>query len=97
MNKINPKELKQVQQEEKNFIFSIIGLKTVNYKGECNTIEFPEPMKGKDGIVSLFNPITLQVLKKKLVSGLNEKLDKKIKGIISFKVKIVGSGEEKWI
>jgi hypothetical protein len=96
MDKINPKELK-IHQEEKNFIFSIIGLKTINYKGEYNTIEFPEPMKGKDGVISLFNPISLQVLKKKLVSGLNKKLEKKIKGIISFKVKIVGSGEEKWI
>jgi hypothetical protein len=96
MDKINPKELK-IHQEEKNFIFSIIGLKTINYKGEYNTIEFPEPMKGKDGVISLFNPISLQVLKKKLVSGLNEKLDQKIKGIISFKIRVVGSGEERWI
>lgn len=96
MDKINPKELKQIHQEEKNFIFSIIGLKTVNYEGEYNTIEF-SPMKGKDGVISLFNPISLQVLKKKLVSGLNEKLDQKIKGIISFKIKVVGSGEERWI
>ena len=96
MDKINPKELK-IHQEEKNFIFSIIGLKTINYEGEYNTIEFSEPMKGKDGVISLFNPISLQVLKKKLVSGLNEKLDQKIKGIISFKIRVVGSGEEKWI
>lgn len=97
MDKMNPKELKQIQEEKKNFIFSIIGLKTINYKGEYNTIEFPEPMKGKDGVISLFNPISLQVLKKKLVSGLNEKLDQKIKGIISFKIRVVGSGEERWI
>lgn len=97
MDKINPKELKQIHQEEKNFIFSIIGLKTINYEGEYNTIEFSEPMKGKNGIISLFNPISLQVLKKKLVSGLNERLDQKIKEIISFKIRVVGSGEEKWI
>ena len=96
MDKINPKELK-IHQEEKNFIFSIIGLKTINYEGEYNTIEFSEPMKGKDGVISLFNPISLLVLKKKLVSGLNKELDKKIKGIISFKIRVVGSGEEKWI
>lgn len=98
MNKLEGiKKIKQSQEELKKFIFSVIGLETVDYKGKHNKIEFPEPMKKKDGTISLYNPITLLILKRKLIKGLNEKLVNPIKGIVLVKVRIVGTGEEKWI
>lgn len=97
MNKINPKEIKKVQESGKNFIFSVIGFKTVDYKGEYNTVELPEPVKNRSGNVSLFNPVTLLIFKRRLISRLNSEIENKIKGIIQFKVKVVGTGEEKWI
>jgi hypothetical protein len=88
----------QIETKEKeNFIFSIIGFKAIDYNGKVNCFEFIEPMKNKEGIISYFDPIGIVIFKRALKNRLNKELDKKIKGIISFKIKIVGTGEEKWI
>lgn len=97
MNKIKSKEIEKIEKERRNFIFSVIGIETVDFSGKHNKIEFHEPIKNKDGTISLYNPITLLTLKRKLVGGLNEKLENPIKGIVKFKIRIVGTGEEKWI
>jgi len=97
MEKINPKEFKKIQEERKSFIFSVIGFKTVDYEGNYNTVELAEPVKNKSGNISLFNPITLIMFKRRLVSRLNSEIENKIKGIIQFKIRVVGTGEEKWI
>lgn len=97
MNKIKPKEIEKIEKERRNFIFSVIGVETVDFSGKHNKIEFPEPIKNKDGTISLYNPITLLTLKRKLVEELNKKLENPIKGIVQVKIKVIGTGEEKWI
>lgn len=78
--------------------FTVIGIETVDYHGEHNKIEFAGPITNKSsGLVEIYDPITVKALKKQLIEGLNQSLENKIKGIVSLKIKVVGSGEEKWI
>lgn len=78
--------------------FTVIGIETVDYHGEHNKIEFSDPITNKtSGLVEIYDPFTVKALKKQLIEELNQSLKNKIRGIVSLKVRIVGSGEEKWI
>ncbi len=92
---------KELMEEKKKFLFTILGVKLLRYNGRCDTVEFGGPILKKDGTVSIFNPIRLLIFKKRLIREWNNKQDldpeKQIKAILQVKVKIVGTGEEKWL
>ena len=96
------KSYKELQEERKKFLFTILGIKLLRYNGKRDTIEFGGPALRKDGKTPfIYNPISLLVFKRRLIREWNKKQDldpeKQIKSIPQVKIKVVGTGEEKWI
>ena len=97
MNKLKRKE--KLEKEKEQFLFSILGIKILRYGGKYETINFSGPVSKKDGTISIFNPISLVVFKRRIIQDWNkiQENENKIKGIPQVKIRVVGSGEEKWL